>query len=136
MSDTNEHPLLSPVSPTKVAVKERLDRVRKILQTAVQTASSQAMTELKNEFKDSADVVRTRITESDRYTQAKQGLDRVAGWYKSATITAEAQGVDLLQTKQAAWEHQVGQMGGTVAQKERQVRQRLRSWLLTITTKR
>jgi hypothetical protein len=135
-SDTSNNRLLPSSSPTKVAVKERLGRVRKIMQSAVQTATSQAMAELKDEFKDSINTIQAKVIESDRYNQAKHSLDRAVGWYKSATANAEAQGVDLLQTKQAHWEHQVGQMGGTVAQKEQQIRQRLRSWLLAIVAKR
>ncbi|MGV0027527.1 hypothetical protein [Phormidesmis priestleyi] len=82
-----------------------------------------------------------KLTErySDRYLTAKQSaqqrLENFSVWYQNAKVNAEATGSDPLQKKQLELENQIGEAGTSVAQKEQQIKQHLKSLLQTAIAK-
>ncbi|MBW4523129.1 MAG: hypothetical protein KME16_26110 [Scytolyngbya sp. HA4215-MV1] len=72
----------------------------------------------------------------DRYATAKQRLSKVASWYETAQAQqTEVQGSTVVQQQQTVFESKAAEVGATVAQKEQQLRQRLKTFLTTAAAK-
>jgi hypothetical protein len=69
----------------------------------------------------------------ERYDEVKQHLDNAKVWYDHAKENVEASGTDPVQKKQAEFETKLGEAGTALAQKERQVKQRLKELWQTAT---
>lgn len=71
----------------------------------------------------------------DRYGAAKQRLEKLASWYGDATAQAKTMETTLLEQRQAEFENKLGEAGTTLAQKERQVKQRIKELVQTATAR-
>lgn len=72
----------------------------------------------------------------DRYGEVKQRLETTREnakiWYETAKTDAAKSGIDPIQQRQAELETRVGAFGTTVAQKEQQIKQRLKEIWQTV----
>jgi hypothetical protein len=71
----------------------------------------------------------------DRYINLKQRWDRFAAWYNAARANSEMPVSNAVEHKQAELEQKVGEAGASIARKEQQIRQQIKIFLQTATTK-
>lgn len=71
----------------------------------------------------------------DRYAAVKQRLEKLASWYGDATAQAKTMETTVLEQRQAEFESKLGEAGTTLAQKERQVKQRIKELVQTATAR-
>ncbi|WP_404790132.1 hypothetical protein [Altericista sp. CCNU0014] len=88
-------------------------------------------------FKHQAEKLDGKLTEryGPQYQAAKGHLENASERYRQAVETAQASGSDPLQQQQEKLNETAGVAGGSVAQKEHQLKQRLREILRAQTTK-
>ena len=110
-------------------------------QTRSATWKTQVKTGLQNEYADLKNRA-VRLDETlndrygDRYATAKQNLDKVAAWYQTAQAQqSNVQGATVVEQQQTIFASKAAEIGTTVAQKEQQIRQRLKSFLTTTAAK-
>lgn len=71
----------------------------------------------------------------DRYGDLKERWTRFVAWYNTARANSETPVSTAIETKQAELEQKVAQAGTSIAQKEQQIRQQIKTFLQTATTK-
>jgi hypothetical protein len=105
------------------------------------TWKSQVKTGLQDEYADLKNRA-IRLDETlndrygDRYAAAKQNFGKVATWYQTAQAQqSNVQGTTVLEQQQTIFASKAAEVGTTVAQKEQQLRQQLKSFLTTTAAK-
>lgn len=69
----------------------------------------------------------------DRYDEVKQHLDSAKNWYENAKANTEAGSPNGVQQKHAEFEQKLGELGTALAQKEKQIKERLKELWQTTT---
>lgn len=120
--------------PTPVSLRTRLLAAFQVLQTRLFGQLNREYGDLHTQYtnlKQRAIQLDARLAEryGDRYTAIRQRLDGAVVWYNAQTARYETLDVTALEQKQAEFATRTGEMGVTVAQKEQQFRQQLKTFL-------
>lgn len=150
--------LQSAFSQTLTEVKEGSGEIRSIatqsIAVVIETINPQFSTADPSEKSVKAQVltlfqaIRNRLTEQwqtlntnlttqygDRYEAVKQRWNKMVIWYNNARANSETPLSDQLQQRQAVLEEKIGNAGVSIAQKEQQIRDRVRTLFQTATAK-